>query len=206
MYIKTNEWIKNEDCYELKIQYKKDEYISTYIDIIDYERTSNKQWRTSHKGVNGTKIYIITGSPAKNNMMYLHEFILGIKPEKGSEIDHIDGNSLNNRRNNIRIVSRLKNIQNTSVRRDNTTSGIRGISYDKLHKTWITDFSFNKHRYYVKPFKTIHEATYLRYLFEKYYNLNIMDKLVFYNEILNSFNRINKKEIEKYFEYVLLNK
>jgi hypothetical protein len=203
MYIKENEWTEQDDCYELQIQYKNDEYRSTYIDKDDYIRTSKKQWRTSHKGVNGSKIYVISGSPAKKNMLYLPYFILKIKPKKGLEIDHLDGNSLNNKKDNLKLVSRLENIQNTSVRRDNTTSGIRGVSFDKFHNVWVVDFSFNKRRYYVKWFKIKEEAIYLRYLFEKHYNLNIMSKLKFYNKILESFTRINRNEIEEYFEYAI---
>ncbi len=44
----------------------------------------------------------------KRGSIYMHQEILG----KGSHIDHIDGNGLNNRRSNLRQGSQSQNMQN----------------------------------------------------------------------------------------------
>ena len=42
--------------------------------------------------------------------IYLHRLLLDA--QAGEEVDHIDGDGLENRRHNLRIVTRLENAQN----------------------------------------------------------------------------------------------
>lgn len=46
-------------------------------------------------------------------------------------IDHIDGNTLNNRLTNLRVVSHCVNGRNTKLNKNNT-SGIKGVSFIKV--------------------------------------------------------------------------
>ena len=74
-----------------------------YIDFEDLEKCKEKSWRISKKR---NKFYVISGE--KENAIYLHQFVFGFPPN-GYEIDHIDGNSLNNRKNNLRYLTRGDN-------------------------------------------------------------------------------------------------
>ena len=56
--------------------------------------------------------------------------------DESKYIDHIDGNPLNNRITNLRLVTHKENMRNTKKRRDNT-SGIPGVCYDKQRKQWL---------------------------------------------------------------------
>lgn len=51
------------------------------------------------------------------------------------EIDHIDGNGLNNKIENLRIATSLENSRNKKTFSTNT-SGRKGISYDKQANKW----------------------------------------------------------------------
>lgn len=53
-----------------------------------------------------------------------------------ADIDHIDGNRLNNCAENLRCVDRTTNARNSSLRRDNT-SGVVGVVWDKSRKRWV---------------------------------------------------------------------
>lgn len=65
------------------------------------------------------------GSRSSEPRVYLHQLILGEK--SGFQIDHINGNKLDNRIENLRHVSRLQQNWNRSIRKDNVT-GCTGIS------------------------------------------------------------------------------
>ncbi len=54
----------------------------------------------------------------------------------GEQVDHIDGNGLNNRRYNLRLASNAQNQFNASARR-NGSSRYKGVYYDKHAKKWV---------------------------------------------------------------------
>lgn len=69
-------------------------------------------------------------------------------PTEG-EIDHIDGNKLNNHITNLRLVDRF---QNQSNRKPNklTQSGLKGVY--KAGKSWAASISHQGRRYYLGTF------------------------------------------------------
>lgn len=160
----TNSWAVYDDYAVCNIIYD-GKVVSFYIDSNDYDRTKVHVWRISKKR---QKYYVITGSKKKNTMIYLHAFILGEHAD-GYEIDHIDGNSLNNRRSNLRLVSRQENIDNQIATRIDNQIGIRGIA--KIRNKYKVDFHYHGKRFYTKDWPTINDAVWCRYCFEDYYNL-----------------------------------
>lgn len=133
-----NIYIEFENCYEIIIFFK-NTTVSCYIDKEDKEKVSQYNWRISQKK---NKYYAVSGQSKKGTLLYMHNLLMDrIKPQDGLEVDHLDGNSLNNRKNNLRIVSRLENIYNTNARIDNKI-GIRGVC--KTKNKFKTDFSHNK--------------------------------------------------------------
>jgi hypothetical protein len=67
-----------------------------------------------------------TGDKARTVQM--HRVILS-EPE-GLEVDHIDGDGLNNTRDNLRVATKAQNQHNRRINRDNT-SGLKGVSWCK---------------------------------------------------------------------------
>lgn len=193
----TNSWVIYDDEAIVNIIYK-NQIVTGYIDKEDYDLASKYIWRISKKK---TKFYLVSGSYSKGTQIYLHHLLIG-KPKDGYEVDHIDGNSLNNHKNNLRFLTKSDNCRFTQSRFDSLI-GIKGISYNKKSKKYAIDFSYNKHRFYFKEFKTIEEAVWCRYCAEKYFNMN----MITYNPLFKDYNILNqnqKNNIQKYV-YSILN-
>jgi hypothetical protein len=56
----------------------------------------------------------------------LHRYIMGLKYDDHRVIDHIDGNGLNNKKSNLRIVSIIENSRNIHIKKTNKT-GCHGV-------------------------------------------------------------------------------
>jgi HNH endonuclease len=80
---------------------------------------TNFVWSISSHGYGYTNI----GS----KKILMHRFIMGAKAE--DTVDHINGNKLDNRCENLRFVSKGQNAQNT--RKAPSSTGFIGVSYDK---------------------------------------------------------------------------
>ena len=54
---------------------------------------------------------------------------------RGVYVDHINGNVLDNRKKNLRYATPKQSVRNTGIREDNT-SGVKGVSYNKRAKKY----------------------------------------------------------------------
>lgn len=97
------------------------------IDEVDEQIFNSHKWHMHNCGYATTHIRRIDGRQTKT---YLHRLIMG--SPKDAYIDHIDGNCLNNQRNNLRICNASENARNQKIRVDNKT-GFKGVSY---YKEW----------------------------------------------------------------------
>ncbi len=97
------------------------------------------------------------------------------------EVDHINGNGLDNRRKNLRICTRLQNVRNTPKRKD-TQSKFKGVHFLKKRDKWIARIQVEGKRINSGYFNTELEAA-KRYneLATKYHEefayLNPVDKI-----------------------------
>ena len=86
----------------------------------------------------------------------------GSYPE--SEIDHIDGDKLNNRISNLRLANRHQNNTNVLKRKDNT-SGFKGVTWRPKRNKWAARISINGKRKNLGHYETKEEAAeaYIKY-------------------------------------------
>jgi len=88
-------------------------------------------------------------------MLYLHRVLTDCP--KGLVVDHINGDGLDNRRNNLRVVTVAQNNLNSRVRSDSTT-GIKGAYYDKRKGSYYSHIKRGDERIYLGTFSTAEEA------------------------------------------------
>ena len=75
------------------------------------------------------------------------------------EIDHINGNRLDDRIENLRVVDRAGNSQNKrSAQANNKSSGFLGVTWNKQHMRWQSKIMANKKMHHVGYFDTPEEA------------------------------------------------
>lgn len=94
---------------------------------------------------------------------YLHRMILGCPANR--QVDHINGDRLDNRRSNLRIVTSLDNNKNHSLNKRNT-SGYNGVYYDKRSGKWVAQASINNKTTYLGKFATKEDAINCRKAFD----------------------------------------
>lgn len=85
----------------------------------------------------------------------LHRLLMS-EPQ-GLEIDHRDGNGLNNRRKNLRSATHSENTYNRRVNKNNT-SGLKGVYWYKRAQKWMARIGVNGNREYLGLFETPEEA------------------------------------------------
>jgi len=131
-----NEFIDCGDYYEIIIYNNKSvEVARTLIDKEDYEKCKDIKWGPSSIGYIGSSNFS------------LHIFILGEK--KGFDIDHINHNTLDNRKRNLRHCSHSENCMNQKA---------KGYSWSKDKQKWVARITVNYKRIHLGYFKTESEA------------------------------------------------
>jgi hypothetical protein len=73
------------------------------------------------------------------------------------EIDHIDGDGLNNRMSTLRVANKIQQAQNRGIHRSNR-SGLKGISWKKARKRWQAQIEFDGKAKYLGSFSDKHQA------------------------------------------------
>lgn len=125
------------------------------IDIEDYDIVSQHKWYASF--ASHALYYASTNIRVDNKktIMVMHRFIMGAR--HGQVIDHINGNSLDNRRCNLRECAQSDNVKNTRIPTTNK-SGLKGAHWDKRSRKWIARIAVDGKQIHLGTFSTPQEA------------------------------------------------
>lgn len=121
----------------------------TLVDAADLEILDRLEgwWRAHWQP--GRRLPYVTAANVKGELpktLRLHRVIMA--PPDDLLVDHINHDSLDNRRRNLRIVTSSENLQNLHPVRANNTSGYRGVCYFARYDKWLAYCAVNKKRYY----------------------------------------------------------
>ncbi len=124
-------WRKHKYGYEYRRIYLSDgEW--TILDQVDYYRYREFKWFI--KG-NGSKVYALRSfkiGPKKTKMAAMHREI--INAPKGLLVDHKNGDSLDNRRANLRLATQSQNLANAIRDKSKASSRFTGVYLNKSRK------------------------------------------------------------------------
>lgn len=159
-----NEYIKKEEYTILRITSDTYGVIDFLIDDDEVENIKQYHWCIHHIGKQ--PIYAKQLNYAMTNdkrllstYRLLHRLIM--KPDKGYEVDHIDGNPLNMRKCNMRVCTHKQNGRNLSLSVLNT-SGYKGVTWDKSCHKWMAHIRVNDKHITLGYFKDKEEAAKIR--------------------------------------------
>lgn len=118
--------------------------LSFWLNTSNYARTGNAYFLHSF-WENG-----------RNRNEHLHRMILLLE-DKNLFVDHKNGNTLDNRKENLRICTKSENMRNRGKQKNNT-SGFKGVSFHKTRKKWRATLMIFRKNVYSGLFHTKEEA------------------------------------------------
>ena len=129
---------------------KKGAGLFALVDGCDFEELSQYRW------------YLDTGGYAcrslhgqRPNKESMHRRIMNAP--SGMQIDHINHNKLDNRRENLRVATHTQNTQNRCPK-PTDSSRYKGVGWDKERSMWTAKISVNKRTVNLGRFTTQREA------------------------------------------------
>lgn len=129
-------------------------YVAT-IDAVDVPLIDGSNWSaltsSRRKAVYAVRV---RQSGGVQKMLLMHRVILGVDC---LDVDHIDGDGLNNRRANLRRCTRGENNLNVGLRSDNK-SGFKGVFFDARSGRWRSEITRDGKSKYLGLFDTPDEA------------------------------------------------
>ncbi len=100
------------------------------IDAVDYPKICGYKWRF-HSGY--ARAFKYNPSTQKNDAIHMSHLIMPCPP--GMEIDHINRDRLDNRKCNLRVVTRSQNCANRGSFK-NSVSQYKGVHWNKKMELW----------------------------------------------------------------------
>jgi hypothetical protein len=113
-----------------------DDFVDMRIDKDDWPVYWGKAWTAVKPSRNGieSNTYYVSRKTTKGNTLLLHREIM--EAGKLDEVDHKNGDGLDNRRENLRLCTRGQNACNARKTNRARSSRFKGVSWDRANRKW----------------------------------------------------------------------
>lgn len=125
-----------------------------FVDDEDYGNISKYKW---FSGKDGYAIRQVNYPGEPSQTVIMHRAILGLERGNPVNVDHIDGNRINNCRSNLRKCTRAENSKNRRAQINNK-SGFKGVSWNSSSLRWRAQIGHNGKKIYLGQFEDPEEA------------------------------------------------
>lgn len=116
---------------------------SFLFDLEDHKKIKDYTWNVTHKKSNN-KPYVTASLIGTGKIIYMHRLIMNAgKYNYYNPIDHINNNSTDNRKSNLRFATPTQNNYNTKTK-PNNISGVTGVHYEKNKGKWRAEIGRKK--------------------------------------------------------------
>lgn len=137
------------------------------VDDEDYGFLNRWKWSFNRYAYRGKKV------DGKQKNISMHRVVMDV--EKGQQVDHINGNKLDNRKANLRIATHSDNTHNKKKCRGGTP--YKGVIFEKDRKKYRAAITLHRKIYYLGRFKSPEDAARAynkkaKELYGRYANLN----------------------------------
>ena len=148
-----------------KIQLTKNKFALVDDDMFEY--LNQFRWHYNKgRGVGRAQRSTSRKDPGGKTSIFMHRSIMNVP--KDMQIDHINGNGLDNRIVNLRVCTNVENNRNKNVIKRNT-SGITGVSWNKNYQKWHTYIKSNYQHIFLGYFSDKKDAIKVRKQAEEKY-------------------------------------
>lgn len=125
------------------------------VDAADYDWLMQWKWCAYyHRGV-WYAMRAICKPTGSHQCVHMHRAILNAP--RHLQVDHINGDGLDNTRQNLRLCTNQQNSQNQGIA-GNNTSGFKGVSYNKANRKWVAYIKLDGRRIHLGSFSSPQEA------------------------------------------------
>jgi hypothetical protein len=161
-FIKVYNYKIYEGYVEVYFTNKKGTKFIAYLDIEDLQKLLDYPFKF-HPAENNAGYYLkatkylkLENSKPAYEVIIFHRYILGFGKGDEEEVDHINHNTLDNRKENLRIITNAKNCLYRKGKNKNNTSGYRNIC--KINDWWVVQLQVDKKNKRIGKFKDLCDA------------------------------------------------
>lgn len=150
-----HEW-QNPPALEIALRNEIDEVVAkALVDERDYAEVRDYRW---HRGSHGYAATSLQDGEERDEVL-MHRLLVGVEKGDPRLVDHINGNKIDNRRKNLRVLlSKAHNAQNQKKRSDAIYSQHRGVGMDPRSGKWRARVRVGGVEKYLGTFDTEDEA------------------------------------------------
>jgi len=126
------------------------------VDKEDFDSLNKHKWSASFSPHRKTFTAVrATKTEGKWTSVIMHREIM--EAPKGMDVDHMNHNTLDNRKENLRVCTRAENSQN-QLKSVTNTSGYKGVHWHKGYNSWVARIRKGSKRIHLGSSKDVVEA------------------------------------------------